>query len=701
MIAAGTAKTDGIALGAASAATVIAMRSTDGFTSPAPYTPSSVDGYWRPTAPGFLPAMLPGFGNVVPWALTSAEAFRDIAPPRPGQAQYEEENREVLRFGNFTSAWRTPDQTNIALMWSAAGGTVTPPGLWMQIAAQMVLKRELPTHEACRLMALMGMAMGDAAIVSWNIKFHYNSWRPISALRFAGMDGDAATAGDAQFLSLLTTPPFPSYTSGHSTFSAAGAAVLAGYFNDDHAVFSVSSDGLTRSFTSFSGAAAEAGMSRIYGGIHFQSDNRFGQATGRRVGETVLSWLAPRERAANPDAALNADGQLVAVYAGTTVMDLGCLVWSVLVDDLKAAVERPDDSSPMPNKLFCAAGASASAITASVAADIRPTIAYSPTSDAFVATWSMGSLGAHHLGGVIAILLDSMGAPQGSAMMIAALPVTPYTGAVEPSIAYSMAADEFVIVWCGQIRGAGIMDVYGQRLVAGAAGALALAPAPSTMNQQLTNTHADVPPHRGSSPSVEATKDGYLVCWNGDGNNYQSSMPGVYCQRLDADLMLVNEPVMVTSARAGKSLDSRSQAQLSSAGNGKWAVLFTTAPSDEEEGESDDERDDRNNGRNNGNKDDSSDDNEYESSDAGVQATLLSKDLTPLPATYCVRRRPKKDDDDNTVVAITVPVVVGGVFFIAAMTYLTYELVKHCARYSAQKAAGKARRAAKAAAASA
>src|SRR5262249_36029036 len=131
----------------------------------------------------------------------------------------------------------------------------------------------------------------DAGIVCWDCKYHFRYWRPVTAIREADRDGNPDTFRDARWQSLLTTPPFPSYTSGHSTFSGAAATLLAKFFGSDDVRFTVGSDGIPgtrRAYKSFSHAAHEAGRSRIYGGIHYECDNREGLALGRAVAEEVF-----------------------------------------------------------------------------------------------------------------------------------------------------------------------------------------------------------------------------------------------------------------------------------------------------------------------------------------------------------------------------------------------------------------------------
>ncbi len=174
-----------------------------------------------------------------------------------------------------------------------SAGTMTPPGQWNKIAQGIALDRGSSVAESARAFAHLNIALADASILCWVIKFTFDLWRPVTAIN----EGESAIV-DA-WTPLLETPPFPAYVSGHSTFSAAAASVLAASFGTDKIRFTVSSDdvpGATRKFDSLWNAAEEAGMSRIYGGIHWQFDNREGLNVGRRLGEYVYrSALRPRQ----------------------------------------------------------------------------------------------------------------------------------------------------------------------------------------------------------------------------------------------------------------------------------------------------------------------------------------------------------------------------------------------------------------------
>ncbi len=300
----GTAKTLGIQVGQQAAAAMIAARASDGSQATVPYTPGTQPGQWRPTAPGFLPAALPQWPGVTPFAMTSGDQFRPAAAPALSSAEYAAALNEVKSLGDINSTTRTVDQTQIALFWADGGGTSTPPGHWNQIAIDVGLEQGQDLLENARMMALLNFALADAGIASWDAKYVYNIWRPIDGVRQADSDGNADTVQNGNWTPLITTPSFPSYTSGHSTFSAAAAAVLTDLFGT--VAFTtradVGSTGLwppsddisglrVRSFTSFQQAAEEAGLSRIYGGIHFSFDNTAGRTAGNAVGQLVVDTL--------------------------------------------------------------------------------------------------------------------------------------------------------------------------------------------------------------------------------------------------------------------------------------------------------------------------------------------------------------------------------------------------------------------------
>jgi PAP2 superfamily/RTX calcium-binding nonapeptide repeat (4 copies) len=286
----GKAKDDGIALGQQVADQIIAWRNTDGASKVVQYTPSTEPGRWVPTPPAQAPGLAPQWPGVTPFAMTSGSQFRPSGPPALDSAKYAQEFNEVKEIGKIDSLTRTPDQTAIAKFWANGGGTFTPPGHWNQIAEEAAVLAGNSLEDNARLFALLNIAQADAAIVSWDAKYQYNLWRPVTAIRQAGTDNNPNTAADSQWTPLLTTPPFPEYTSGHSTFSGAAESVMNSVFGSDFGFADKGDKSVNslRTYENFAQAADESGMSRIYGGIHFMSANVDGLSSGRNVGNYVV-----------------------------------------------------------------------------------------------------------------------------------------------------------------------------------------------------------------------------------------------------------------------------------------------------------------------------------------------------------------------------------------------------------------------------
>ncbi|HMO64607.1 MAG TPA: vanadium-dependent haloperoxidase, partial [Verrucomicrobiota bacterium] len=301
---AGDARTAGVAWGRQVADALLRERDFDGANFGVDYRPAAGPGRWQPTPALFASPLLPQWAAVKPFALARADQFRPPPPPALTSAEWAQQCNEVKALGGTNSAARTPEQARIAWFWADGQGTPTPPGRWNSVAAQLAEARALPLVETARLFALVNLALADAGIACWDAKYAYDWWRPVTAIRAADTDGNPATEPDPAWTPLVSTPPFPEHVSGHSTFSAAAAAVLAAFLGGDEFAFTLRSDGLfgeARSYGRFSEAAAEAGISRIYGGIHFSSANVDGQALGRAIGQHVAAhYLLLRDAVRQP-----------------------------------------------------------------------------------------------------------------------------------------------------------------------------------------------------------------------------------------------------------------------------------------------------------------------------------------------------------------------------------------------------------------
>jgi hypothetical protein len=283
-------KTNGITWGEFVANQILAARANDGSTAIVQPPGGSGPGVWIPTPPAFLPYLLPQWGFVVPFVMSSSSQFRPPGPPALDSQQYAADYEEVKELGAAVGSTRTEEQTEIALFWADGAGTETPPGHWNSITQIIGAAQGNTLEENARLFALLNIAMADAAICSWDAKYTYHFWRPVTAIAFA--------EPQLNWMSFIVTPPFPDYTSGHSTFSAAAATVLPLFFGTEDLPFTTGSDFLPNVYRSFStcmDAAEEAAASRVYGGIHFRSASEDGLQAGSSIGEwTATHYLLPK-----------------------------------------------------------------------------------------------------------------------------------------------------------------------------------------------------------------------------------------------------------------------------------------------------------------------------------------------------------------------------------------------------------------------
>lgn len=243
----------GSRIGAAVGALAFARAGSDGASAFWQGTIPEEPGAWKPARPfrNDQPTEVLA-GTWRPWLMTAGSDFRPGPPPAFESPDWRAEADEVVR----VNAELTDDQIQIARFWADGAGTDTPPGHWMRIAMGLADRDHLPLPETARLLAHLAMAQADAFIACWDAKYTYWSGRPTGLI--------------PGFASTIITPNFPSYISGHSTLSGASSVVLAAFFPDDAA--------------SLEAQAEEAALSRLYGGIHWRSDNEVGLEVGRRIG---------------------------------------------------------------------------------------------------------------------------------------------------------------------------------------------------------------------------------------------------------------------------------------------------------------------------------------------------------------------------------------------------------------------------------
>lgn len=245
----------GRAAGARAAERVIARARSDGS-----------DAVWTGTVPTGLgmwfsdtgdPPLAPMAGEMLPWTMANVEEFMPPAPPAMGSPEFQASLDEVRSF----SDGRTPEMTRIAQFYEYGPGTSSPAGQYVELASELIVRDGLSEREAARVLAILGVAMADAGIVCWRAKYEYWLLRPSQV--------------DEAITMPIGLPNFPAYPSGHSSFSGAAEVVLIDFFPADAAE-------LHR-------FAEENGLSRIYGGVHYDFDNTAGLELGRRVAALALS----------------------------------------------------------------------------------------------------------------------------------------------------------------------------------------------------------------------------------------------------------------------------------------------------------------------------------------------------------------------------------------------------------------------------
>jgi vanadium-dependent haloperoxidase-like protein len=287
-------RTLGVNVGREAARHILALRKDDGFTTVVPYTPGSGPGVWVPTPPAFAPALLPGFGKVLPFALHQNDQFRPDGPPSLTSEEYAADVNEVQQLGDAngeTLGHRTHAQSATARFWL---GNSIP--IFQQLARKMSIDRGLDLSANARFFALLSIAGMDAYVAAWDAKFAYNFWRPVTAIRQADSDGNPATIGDPAWLPLATTPPFPDYVSGHTTYTGAFVQVLERLFGDDPVTYTLMNpnvplDEQLRTYNSIGELSDEMIEARILAGIHFRTADRDGDRLGRQVAQLALTHV--------------------------------------------------------------------------------------------------------------------------------------------------------------------------------------------------------------------------------------------------------------------------------------------------------------------------------------------------------------------------------------------------------------------------
>jgi PAP2 superfamily len=280
----------GIAVGEAAAAAMIAARTNDGRGGGPGTLVGTTPGVWRPTIAFFQQDPAPWVGEVRPFLLPDAEMVRSDGPNALTSAAYAEDFNEVKALGSRDSTTRTADETEAAIWWQGNGG------FWNGVTRGLSAGRGLDLVQNARLFAMEDLAAADGFIGCYKDKYYWKFWRPVTAIREADTDGNAATEADpswtplfdpstAQFGPPLSTPPFPDHPSAHSCASSAIVHSMQDFFGTDKISFSSFSarTHTTRTFERLSDALKEVIDARIWGGIHFRTADAQGSVLGKKV----------------------------------------------------------------------------------------------------------------------------------------------------------------------------------------------------------------------------------------------------------------------------------------------------------------------------------------------------------------------------------------------------------------------------------
>ena len=283
------AKTSGIATGEAAAQAMLAARTGDGSEIAEFYQPSSANaGEWQltPSCPA-AGGVFFHWRKVKPFGIESADQFRLDAPPALTSPRYTRDYNEVKQVGSVNSTERPPDRSDVARYYAS----VTPVGVFNPVARQLSAARGSTLSENARTFALLNMAISDGAVAVFDTKYHYNFWRPETAIRFTGDDGNSRTDPDFSFAPFIVTPCFPSYPSAHGTLSGAAREVLERIFSPATESITLSNaavPGITLHYTKLRQITDDISDARVYGGIHYRFDQDEGSDLGRKVGEYLF-----------------------------------------------------------------------------------------------------------------------------------------------------------------------------------------------------------------------------------------------------------------------------------------------------------------------------------------------------------------------------------------------------------------------------
>src|SRR5215510_13990545 len=285
----GPAKTAGIALGEKVADSVWKARADDGSDAPDGYRPKTSPGRYVPTAP----VVAPMWGKVAPFVMKTPAQFRPGPPIALTSQEWADNYNELKEIGGKNSVKRSALQTETGRMWLYTG-----PGTFFPLAVQLSAARGLGVKENARLFALLAMATADAMVAVFDAKYHYEFWRPITAIRNGDIDDNPKTEREATWEPLGPTPMHPEYPCAHCIVSGAAGTVMQAFFGTgtlpDFSLTTPTAPGVTHRWTRLQDYIDEPPNARIWAGIHYRFSTEVGSSMGRQIAEyTVQNYLQP------------------------------------------------------------------------------------------------------------------------------------------------------------------------------------------------------------------------------------------------------------------------------------------------------------------------------------------------------------------------------------------------------------------------
>jgi hypothetical protein len=279
----GKSKSDGIAVGEKAAEQILARRMDDGFATVETYRPYTIAGVYVPTA---VP-LVSQWPSRKPWLMTSANQFRPGPPPKLTSETWARDYNEIKAIGRKTNSTRTPEQTDIARFWEATGASIYH-GIVRSIADQP--GRDITQN--ARLFMAVTQAADDALIAVFDAKYHYNFWRPITAIRNGDIDGNDATERDASWMPLINTPMHPEYPCAHCISAGAIGTVLEAEIGNGPVpvltTLSPTANNAKRKWMKIEDFMQEVSNGRIYDGVHFRTSTEVGTSMGRKIGNLAV-----------------------------------------------------------------------------------------------------------------------------------------------------------------------------------------------------------------------------------------------------------------------------------------------------------------------------------------------------------------------------------------------------------------------------